>query len=360
MSELALHAAAEALRARQDELAEAIVALHYSRQPELAVRYGARGREKCLQDAHYHLSYLLQAIIGESTALFSDYVAWAHVVLAGRGIPTDDLRTNLQCLRDVLSQQLPDKLSAVITPYIEGGLQKLVEATELPPSFLPAENPHSAIVKAYLNSLLRYDRTAALQLIQSAVDQGTSIQEIYLQIFQRAQHELGRLWQINQITVAQEHFCTAATQHIMSQLYPYIFTTERRGRKLVAACVAGDQHELGIRMVADFFELEGWDTYYFGANTPTAALVQVVNHHHPDILALSATMTYHVSAVTEVITAVRASAWGAHVKILVGGYPFILAPTLWQQVGADGFASDARETIHVAERLLQHGTSNGP
>ena len=80
-----------------------------------------------------------------------------------------------------------------------------------------------------------------------------------------------RYWQMNRLTVAQEHYCTAATQMIMSQLYPYIFEGERNGRVLVATCVAENLHEIGVRMVTDFFEMDGWDTFYLGANVPTAS-----------------------------------------------------------------------------------------
>ncbi|MDZ7776615.1 MAG: hypothetical protein U5L09_13885 [Bacteroidales bacterium] len=54
----------------------------------------------------------------------------------------------------------------------------------------------------------------------------------------------------------------------MSQLYPYIFNSQRVGKSMVAATVGGELHEMGIRMVADFFEMEGWDTWYLGANAP--------------------------------------------------------------------------------------------
>ena len=63
--------------------------------------------------------------------------------------------------------------------------------------------------------------------------------------------EVGRLWQMNRLSVAQEHYVTAATQLIMSQLYPLVFRTARRDRRIVAACVGGELHELGVRMVAD-------------------------------------------------------------------------------------------------------------
>ncbi|WP_425342659.1 B12-binding domain-containing protein [Methanolobus bombayensis] len=47
---------------------------------------------------------------------------------------------------------------------------------------------------------------------------------------------MGRLWQINYISVAQEHFCTAVTQKIMAKLYPYIISDTISDRNVVAAC----------------------------------------------------------------------------------------------------------------------------
>ena len=98
---------------------------------------------------------------------------------------------------------------------------------------------HRPSIDDPLRLLLRGNRQAASQLILTAVARGVTVKDIYLHVFQRTQYEIGRLWQINRISVAQEHFCTAATQLIMSQLYPHIFRTERVGRRLVATCVGG-------------------------------------------------------------------------------------------------------------------------
>jgi methanogenic corrinoid protein MtbC1 len=99
--------------------------------------------------------------------------------------------------------------------------------------------------RAYLDALLAGDRLAAGRIILQAAEQGAAIKDIYLGVFQRSQRELGRLWQTNQISVAQEHYCTAATQLIMSQFYPAIFAVAKKGPRLVATCVGGELHELG-------------------------------------------------------------------------------------------------------------------
>ena len=52
------------------------------------------------------------------------------------------------------------------------------------------------------------------------------------------------------------------------------------------ACVAGETHEIGTRMVADLLELAGWDTIYLGGNVPISDVVQVLVEHQADRLRL--------------------------------------------------------------------------
>jgi methylmalonyl-CoA mutase cobalamin-binding domain/chain len=209
------------------------------------------------------------------------------------------------------------------------------------------------LAREYLDALLRGERRMASQLVLDAVQQGTSIRDAYLHVFQQSQYEIGRLWQMNRITVAQEHYCTAATQLIMSQLYPRLFEADRIGRCLVATCVGDELHELGVRMVADFFEMEGWDTYYVGANAPAQSILQAVAEQEADLLGISATMTFHLRDVASLIAQVRKAHTGRDVTILVGGYPFNVAPDLWQELGADGHARDAEKAVGLANQLLE-------
>jgi methanogenic corrinoid protein MtbC1 len=153
----------------------------------------------------------------------------------------------------------------------------------------------------------------------------------------------------------------------MSQLYPRIFGTTRVGRCLVATCVGGELHEIGVRMVADLFEMAGWDSYYIGANAPVQGVLQALEERQADVLAISATLTVHVGQVREMIERVcmanqeYGSSTGRGPIILVGGYPFLISPKLWQRVGADGFAANAREAVQVANALVdaRRGTDAG-
>jgi len=344
--------ASETVLGRRAEIAATLVEREFARHPELAERYGKIGREKSLQDVGYHLSFLAQALAVNNQALFVDYIAWVKVMLGQRKVLAADLAFHLECLAEVLTEQLPAEDGALAAGFVTAAVQAMPAMPDDLPTFLHEGAPLSPLAHQYFQALRRGERHLASQLVLAAVEAGTPVKEIYLNVFQPAQYEIGRLWQTNRITVAQEHYCTAATQLIMSQLYSYIFATAKNGRTLVATCVSGDLHEIGVRMVADFFEMAGWNTFYLGANTPHADVIATLIERQADVLAVSATISYHVDAVRDLISAVRADPACSRVRILAGGYPFNQDPDLWRKVGADGSASDAQQAILLAEQIV--------
>ena len=344
--------AAQAIREKQNELAEIIVARQYERQSSVWKPFGDSGRAKSVRDAGYHLTYLAESLTATDPALFSEYLAWVKVLFAGLKFPENVLPETIECTRQVLNEALAPPLKLAALEYLEAGMKAYQRAPTTPVSFLESEHPLAALAGRYMDALLRGDRKSASQMILESAQQGTPIKDIYLYIFQNSQREIGRLWQTNQISVAQEHYCTAATQMIMSQLYPYIFSSERKNRRMVATCVGGELHEIGARMIADFFEIDGWDTYFLGANTPVEGILRAVSERNADVLAISATMTFHIDKVSSLITAARHAGLDRRTKIMVGGYPFNIAPNLWQAVGADGYARDAQQALVIAEGMV--------
>ncbi len=342
----------EVLRAQQAALAEQLVERQFAAQPELSQRYGAAGRAKCLQDANYHLAYLADAMNAGTPALFANYVAWAKIMLAARGIPAEDLARHLEFTRAVVRDVVSGEAAALAEGYLNVGLAALPTLPADLPTLLIDDAPQAELAGRYLAALLNGERHVASRMILEAVAAGTSVKDIYLHVFQPAQHEVGRLWQVNKISVGQEHYCTAATQLVMSQLYPHIFASEKRAGTLVATCVSGDLHEIGVRMVADFFEMDGWNTFYLGANMPPQAVVDTVVQRGAQVLGISATISSHLGALRDLIQRTRAHADCRHVKILVGGYPFLVDPDLWRKVGADGFAASAESATRVALGLV--------
>lgn len=334
---------------RQDDLARQIVERHWKLKPALEQLYGKKGMARCSEDARYHLRYLSEAVGAGEPALFVHYATWAKAMLIARNIPVGDLVATLEVMLDVLGKELPIPMQLPTLEYVELAIRALTPTRD-DPSFLDPGEPLAELANQYLGALLRYERHSASALILQAVENKISIKEIYCHVFERCQYEIGRLWQSNIVGIAQEHYCTASTQFIMSQLYSHIFRFDRPVRgTIVAACVTGELHEIGARMLCDLLEMEGWNTIYLGANVPTRGIVDVLRDNRCNILAVSASMTFHIPAVREVIAAVRLARPQA--RILVGGYAFKIAPNLWRDVGADFCTRDASDAISLIGKL---------
>jgi methanogenic corrinoid protein MtbC1 len=325
---------AESIRTRLDDLAQEITARH-----DLSSRFGPLGRQRCLEDARFHLQYLATALEAKSPALFLDYAGWTKVLLTARHIPQRDLVHNLEVTAEVL-QDLPDAVE-----ILYAAIEQLPSMPDDVAGVLDPRAPLWTVSSAYLTALLAGDRGEALRLVMRALDEGASLRDVYRHVFEPVQQEIGRLWQLNQLSVAQEHYCTAATQHIMTQLYGRMFGGERTGRRAVAMCVGGELHEVGLRIITDLLELDGWQTWYLGASVPPAAAVQLCVDRKADVLLVSATLPPHISAVAEVIRLFRARPELGAARVLVGGRAFHRAPDLWRTIGADGYGADADDCL---------------
>lgn len=211
----------------------------------------------------------------------------------------------------------------------------------------------TATYDAYLRALRAGDRRGAFAVIDAARAAGLDLGAIYMHVFQPALREIGRLWQENEITVADEHLATAITQAAMARVYEQAVTwTRTQAHTIVAACVDTERHEVGLRMLCDLLECEGWDATYLGATVPTASLVAMVRARRPDVLALSAALPPHLPRLREAISAVREALGDDAPLILAGGRALGDDLALATRLGADLTAVDAADAVDLLRRRI--------
>ena len=198
--------------------------------------------------------------------------------------------------------------------------------------------------EAYLAAVRAGDRRRAFETVERARGAGMGVHAIYLEVFQPTLREIGRLWQENLISVAEEHLATAITLAAMLRLSGETALGEG-GRTLIAACSDTERHEIGLRMLCDFMDLEGWETIFLGPSVPAESLQRMVQQRQPEVVALSASIAPHLPQLRATIAGLRAAAGERQPLFLVGGRPFLANPELAADVGADLTAKDAAEAV---------------
>jgi len=339
------------LEAVSKALAQWTVERHAVADPTLLQRYGAGWRTEWTANVTARLAYLAQAIAVRCPDVFTASVLWNRDATGSRGGHVADIQTSLRHLRTVIADELPPPVANAAL----GCVDAVLAVFDRPPSIVSAddsEGRHRHVMLRYLECLLSSRRQEAVEQVMALSRSGVSVTEIYTQVLQPAQTALGRMWDRHEISIADEHYATAVTLELMSRLRASAVPAAQRNLRVVAAAIGGDFHEIGIRMVADCFEWDGWDVAYLGANLPAAETLRELRERKAHLLALSASTLLHLRDAGELIDTVRAAPGCASVKILVGGPPFILIPNLWRELGADGQASTATAAVELGNRLI--------
>ncbi len=348
------------LRLDIDSISKDIVEKQYLLQPEFE-KYGVRGMQHSLNDSKYNLEYLFSAMEVNSVLLFRRYNQWANQLFNNLNLPPDTLEKFYVCTKEVFDERLQSGMIVTemynkLIEYIDVGIEALISEANEPTTVGQVDNPMSEVLQKYTHFVLSGDKNAATKYMMDVSRTGAEIKDIYKHVIQPFQLELGRLWHENRISVGYEHFATAVSQSAMAVLYVRIFSVPKNEKVFMGTCVEGELHEFGIRMICDFMESEGWNTYYLGANMPDRGIIQMINEKNPDIIAISCTMTFNVSKVKRLIEAIRSLDKKRH--IIVGGYSFNLDRSLWKKIGADAFSEDFEAAHTISENLYYRGKTD--
>ena len=114
------------------------------------------------------------------------------------------------------------------------------------------------------------------------------------------------------------------------------------------ATVHGDIHDIGKNIVKVVLENYGYTVIDLGRDVPVETVVEAVIREDVKLVGLSALMTTTVVSMAETIKAIRES--GHDCKIWVGGA--VLTPEYAEEIGADYYAKDAKQSVDIARKVL--------
>lgn len=344
--------AAEFIRTQLSRLAERSAEVMLRRHPEIAQRFHPAPHDKWRDSFVSRWRDVAEAISVAAPKLFCAQVAWTKAAFAARGVPQDDIRVSLLAMREVTEIDMAQEDRDLVGFYLDQALETLQTAPLAPPPVLMVRSPHGELAARYLMTILEGDRHAACKLLTQATP-GVPLQELYCHVILPVMHEMGRMWHLNELSVAEEHFGTATTLMAMSQIMLQQPRKPSVGRTLVAACVQGNTHEIGLRMISDTFELEGWRVVYLGPNVPNEDLATAAGDFQADLVAISATMHSQLQMLADAILLLRQTG-KPNLRVLVGGGAMDVGQ-VWKQIGADGYARSPVDAIEQGAKLCAVG-----
>jgi methanogenic corrinoid protein MtbC1 len=281
--------------------------------------------------------------------LFARRISWLRRAIKARGADESEIRTVLDCLRLALEQELPEELKGTIERPIGLALDVLKKDSESKSRALDESTPHGKIGFQYLTACLEARTDDAKKLILDALENGLAPKQAYIEILLPAQREIGDMWHQGDVGVSEERLVSETTREVMTLIVDRFAERSDPERTLLAASVAGNAHDIGLRAVADLFRLAGWRVIYLGADMPTSEVSQATRSYEPDLVVLSATLTTQIASLAEAIDGIKQ--YPDAPPVMVGGLALDDSDELWQQLGADAYAADVASAVDIGSSL---------
>jgi methanogenic corrinoid protein MtbC1 len=200
--------------------------------------------------------------------------------------------------------------------------------------------------ESWLMACLAYDEGTADQLLAQAFALYTP-ETVCLELLLPAMDRIGQGWYEGKVTVQQEHFCSAMAVRRVEALIMAAPLPTRPGR-ILAACPAGEQHTLGLLVMAWLLRRRGWEVIYLGADVPAGELGTTVAATRPQLVILSAQQLHSAATLLDTAHMLEQE----DVPLAYGGLIFDRLPALRNRIPGHFLGERLESAPQAAELLL--------
>lgn len=189
------------------------------------------------------------------------------------------------------------------------------------------------------------------QLVEEELKQGVEPETLIDSHLIPAINYVGELFEQKKYFLPQL-IASAETMKKAVEILEPLLEAKRRGEKLatiVMATVKGDIHDIGKNLVVLMLKNYGYDVIDLGKDVETDDILKTAIEKDAKVIGLSALMTTTMMEMKTVVD--RAKEMGVKAKIVIGGA--VVTQDFADEIGADGYSSDAREAVKVVSRLLE-------
>lgn len=219
----------------------------------------------------------------------------------------------------------------------------------------------SAIVKAYNDAVYETDREAAFEVVERALAEGVTPEEVVFEVVVPAVEEMMSLITRDPDANLAQHFMTAQiASEVTDRMLARFRQAPRAAAKAVIGTAAGDLHSLGKRIVIGCLKSLMVEVVDLGVNVPAARFVDEALRTGAQVIAVSAMMVHTAigpDGAPKVRELLRERSLEGRLKLVVGGAPFRFDEGLYRAAGADAWAPDglnaARVICEVAQQAAQ-------
>lgn len=242
-----------------------------------------------------------------------------------------------------------DQATSALARELAGGASACdaLWADAAPPAARPAIRSLAAFERAFERALVEDVPAEATQALEAALAAGVDPDEALHRLAaaaQRAYNAAGA----GRPTI--EHFRNARIlEAALDRLEPLV-PARADGPPIVIGNAWQDFHDLGRRIVVSALRADGFRVVDLGLSVRNEDLVDAAVREGATVIGVSTLLLHTAKHVPELKQLLRRR--GLHrIRVIAGGAPFLVDPTLRERVGADGVAFDPAGAVRLARHL---------
>lgn len=183
-----------------------------------------------------------------------------------------------------------------------------------------------------------------------------TIPELYEQVLRPALYSIDSCDDKNHDCIWKEHVKTSIIRTVIESVYPFVINLKKQvkplGIKVVFACPEKEYHEIGLRMMADFFSLNGYESIFIGNNSPRDQVLTAITQSKPKYVAISVTDYYLLFEAQKLIQKIK-SVYDQEIIVIVGGHAFKNNLSSVSKIGGDIYLESYDDVVSLRGRELK-------
>ena len=209
--------------------------------------------------------------------------------------------------------------------------------------------PESDVVE-FANLCLLNDAILANSFADQLVRDGMSHETIFMQLITPAARYLGVAWETDTADFVQVTNGLMRMHEITHRIgFEYQAGPRKPGprNRIMLACAPGSQHILGLTIVSEFFNKEGWQTVV-EISSSAEGLIHAAANEWFDVIGISVAIESQLDGLETLVAGIRNASQNAKVAILLGGPIFTLRQFDATEFGACEICTDPKVAVKLA------------
>lgn len=206
-------------------------------------------------------------------------------------------------------------------------------------------------IQAVYDAVLNGAMADTSDLVQKALDAGNDADSILKEGLIAAMGEIGQKFEAGEAYVPEMLISAKSMKFGLELLRPHLVAADVKPiGKVVIGTIQGDLHDIGKNLVGMMMEGVGFEVIDLGVDVKINQIVEAVNEHKPDIVAMSALLTTTMGNMKTAITAMEEAGVKDDLKVMIGGAA--VTQDYADEIGADGFGVDASQAATLAKKIV--------